>query len=69
MLGQLAADSEFFNTKYTDVLTNASMGWPAITAIDLPSGGPSPPLAAMGARLPSLPWSAKRLLKKRQDGD
>src|SRR5689334_11589265 len=49
--GQLAADSEFFNTKYTDVLTNASMGWPAITAVDLPSGGPSPPLAAMGARL------------------
>jgi porin len=50
-LGQLAADSEFFNTKYTDVLTNASMGWPAITSIDLPSGGPSPPLAAMGTRL------------------
>jgi porin len=50
-MGQLAADSEFFNTKYTDVLKNASMGWPAITAIDLPSGGPSPPLAAMGARL------------------
>jgi porin len=50
-LGQLAADSEFFNTKYTDVFTNASMGWPAITSLDLPSGGPSPPLAAMGARL------------------
>src|SRR6195952_2569684 len=49
--GQLAADSEFFNTKYTDVLTNASMGWPAITSTDLPSAGPSPPLAAMGARL------------------
>src|SRR4051794_30297017 len=49
--GQLAADSEFFNTKYADVLTNASMGWPAITSTDLPSGGPSPPLAAMGARL------------------
>jgi porin len=49
--GQLAADSEFFNTKYTDVLTNASMGWPAITSTNLPSGGPSPPLAAMGARL------------------
>jgi porin len=31
--GQLAADSEFFNTKYTDVLTNASMGWPAITSV------------------------------------
>src|SRR6476659_61426 len=50
-LGQLAADSEFFNTKYTDVFTNASMGWPAITSFDLPSGGPSPPLAALGARL------------------
>jgi porin len=49
--GQLAADTEFFNTKYTDVFTNASMGWPAITSLDLPSGGPSPPLAAMGARL------------------
>src|SRR3954454_23028646 len=49
--GQLAADSEFFNTKYTDVLTNASMGWPAITSVDLPSGGPSPPLAALGTRL------------------
>jgi porin len=50
-IGQLAADSEFFNTKYTDVLTNASMGWPAITSTNLPSGGPSPPLAAMGARV------------------
>src|SRR6195952_5784132 len=30
-VGQLAADSEFFNTKYTDVFTNASTGWPAIT--------------------------------------
>lgn len=49
--GQLAADSEFFNTKYTDVLTNASMGWPAITSLDLLSGGPSPPLSAMGARV------------------
>jgi porin len=49
--GQLAADSEFFNTKYTEVQTNASMGWPAITSVDLPSGGPSPPLAAVGARL------------------
>jgi porin len=49
--GQLAADSEFFNTKYTDVFTNASLGWPAITSVNLPSGGPSPPLATVGARL------------------
>ncbi len=49
--GQLAADTEFINSKYTDVFTNASLGWPAITSVDLPSGGPSPPLAALGARL------------------
>ena len=49
--GQLAADTEFINSKYTDVFTNASLGWPAITSLDLPSGGPSPPLAALGARL------------------
>ena len=49
--GQLAADSEFFNSKYTDVFTNASMGWPAITSLDLLSGGPSPPLSAVGARV------------------
>jgi porin len=49
--GQLAADSEFLASKYTDVFTNASLGWPAITSVDLPAGGPSPPLAAVGARL------------------
>jgi porin len=27
------------------------MGWPAIVSLDLPSSGPSPPLAAIGARL------------------
>src|SRR3954469_18765972 len=49
--GQLAADSEFIASKYTDVFTNASLGWPAITSVNMPSGGPSPPLAAVGARL------------------
>src|ERR1043166_4648345 len=49
--GQLAADSEFIASKYTDVFTNASLGWPAVTSINMPSGGPSPPLAVVGARL------------------
>ena len=48
--GQLAADTEFINAKYTDVFTNASLGWPAIGSVNLPSGGPSPPLAALGVR-------------------
>ncbi len=49
--GQLAADTEFLNSKYADVFTNGTLGWPAITSINLPSGGPAPPLATPGARL------------------
>jgi porin len=49
--GQLAADTEFMTAKYTDVFTNASLGWPAILSLNLPSGGPSPPLATLGTRL------------------
>jgi porin len=49
--GQLAADTEFITSKYTDVFITSTFGWPAITALNLPSGGPSPPLAAVGARL------------------
>lgn len=49
--GQLAADTEFMTAKYTDVFTNASLGWPSGLSVNMPSGGPSPPLAAMGVRL------------------
>ena len=49
--GQLAADTEFMTAKYTEVFTNASLGWPAGLSLNIPSGGPSPPLAAIGARL------------------
>jgi porin len=49
--GQLAADTEFMTAKYTDVFTNASLGWPAGFSLDMQSGGPSPPLATMGTRL------------------
>ncbi len=49
--GQLAADAEFITSKYTDAFINATYGWPAITGTNMPSGGPSPPLAAVGARL------------------
>jgi porin len=49
--GQLTADTEFMTAKYSDVFTNASLGWPAIFSLNLPSGGPSPPLATLGTRL------------------
>jgi porin len=67
--GQLAADSEFFNSKYTDVFTNASLGWPAITSVDLPSGGPSPPLAALGTRLQVNLGDSLSILGAVFDGD
>src|SRR3954463_7276153 len=67
--GQLAADSEFIATKYTDVFTNASLGWPAITSINMPSGGPSPPLAAVGARLAAKLNDNVTLLGAIFDGD
>src|SRR3954449_5293014 len=67
--GQLAADSEFIASKYTNVFTNASLGWPAITAVNLPAGGPSPPLAAVGARLSAKLNENVTLLGAIFDGD
>jgi porin len=52
--GQLAADAEFITAEYTDAFMASTYGWPAITSLDLPSGGPSPPLAAMGARVKAI---------------
>lgn len=50
-IGQQGADVEFFDSIYDDIFTNSSVGWPAILAIDLPGGGPSPPLAVPGIRI------------------
>ena len=52
--GQLAADAEFITAQYTDPFMGSTYGWPAITSLNLPSGGPSPPLAAMGARIKAV---------------
>lgn len=49
--GQQAADVEFFDSKYDDIFINSTFGWPAIVGINLPSGGPSPPLAVPGIRV------------------
>lgn len=50
-VGQQAADVEFFDSLYDDIFINSSAGWPAILGINLPSGGPSPPLAVPGIRV------------------
>ena len=67
--GQLAADTEFMTAKYTDVFTNASLGWPVGLSLNMPSGGPSPPLAAVGARLRADVTDNLSLLGAVFDGD
>jgi porin len=52
--GQLAADTEFLLSQYAGLFVNATFGWPTITAVDLPNGGPAYPLATPGVR---VKWS------------
>src|SRR6201996_2315460 len=50
-IGQQASDVEFIDSSYDDIFVNSALGWPGITGINLPSGGPSPPLAVPGIRV------------------
>src|SRR5436305_249783 len=67
--GQLAAHAEFITSKYTDVFINSTYGWPAITATNMPSGGPSPPLAVIGARFKAELNQNITMLAATFDGD
>lgn len=49
-LGQQPSDIEFIDSRYDDIFVNSALGWPGITGIILPAGGPSPPLAVPGIR-------------------
>ena len=37
--GQLAADVEFFYSKYAEIFVQSTLGWPVITGVNLPAGG------------------------------
>jgi porin len=50
-VGQQPSDIEFIDSKYDDIFVNSALGWPGITGVILPSGGPSPPLAVPGIRV------------------
>jgi porin len=67
--GQLAADSEFFVSSYATQFINGSFGWPALTASNLPSGGPASPLATPGARLKVEPNGSLAFLAAIYNGD
>ncbi|MCW2286202.1 porin [Rhodoblastus acidophilus] len=50
-VGQIAADTEFFVSKYGALFINGTFGWPAFTGVNLPSGGPGYPFATPGVRV------------------
>ncbi|MBS7537767.1 carbohydrate porin [Ancylobacter lacus] len=61
-VGQIAADTEFWQSQTASLFINSSFGWPGLNAQDLPGGGPAYPLPTPGARLrwsPPGPWSVQ----------
>ncbi len=50
-VGQQPSDTEFIDSRYDDIFVNSALGWPGITGVILPAGGPSPPLAVPGVRV------------------
>jgi porin len=60
-VGQFTAAQEFAISTTASLFVNATFGWPASFAADLPSGGPSYPLAAPGIRLAVMPSDALTL--------
>jgi porin len=49
-IGQEGADTEFMISKYAELFLNGSFGFPTLASLDLPSGGPNYPLAALFMR-------------------
>src|SRR5262249_15555073 len=50
-VGQQPADVEFFDSETDDLFINGTFGWPAIMGVNLPAGGPAPPIAVPGIRV------------------
>lgn len=67
--GQLAVDTEFMTSTYAGLFVNNTFGWPAITSLDLPSGGPAYPFATPGVRVKLDPTPQHSLLLAVFNGD
>lgn len=67
--GQFAADEEFLTNQYSAKFVNAAFGFPALPAVDLPSGGPAYPLPTPGVRIKLKPTSAFTVLAAVFNGD
>lgn len=68
-VGQQPSDVEFIDSKYDDIFMNSALGWPGITGVILPSGGPSPPLAVPGIRVKITPADRITIYAAIFDGD
>lgn len=67
--GQLAADTEFIVSQTATLFMNSTFGWPAITGLNLPSGGPAYPLATPAIRAKFTPDDKFSLQIGLFDGD
>ena len=68
-VGQQASDSEFLTSAYATQFINNTFGWPAITAANLPSGGPAYPFATPAVRAKLDPDKNTSLLLGLFNGD
>ena len=68
-VGQLAADQEFTLSQYAGLFLNHTFGWSTFPSADLPSGGPSYPLATPGLRVKYIPRDDVSLLAAVFNGD
>lgn len=67
--GQLAADAEFLVSQYAGLFVNATFGWPAIAAANLPNGGPAYPTATPAVRVKLSPTDDLTVLAAVFNGD
>lgn len=68
-VGQMAADQEFMISKYAALFLNHTFGWSSHPSADLPSGGPSYPLATPGVRIRLAPRDGVSVLAAVFNGD
>ncbi len=68
-VGQQSADQEFEITQYGALFINHTFGWSTLPSADLPSGGPSYPLATPGVRVRYTPFASLNLLLGVFNGD
>ncbi|WP_294540873.1 carbohydrate porin [uncultured Rhodoblastus sp.] len=68
-IGQLAADTEFFNSEFDVLFVNGTFGWTTLFAGNLPGSGPGYPLSTPGVRLKLTPNEHLTVLAAIFNGD